>query len=189
MKRLSKKTDINKGEQVPSINLNLQTKAAQYLVQQGQAKEGGRGESSKNKYMLFLIFFYKSKRKTTIHCTWANLNQINCLKSIYWNKQANRNKRQPTRKARNPILGAHNDKNHCRLIKANDNQPLSEDRLENKVQDPNHRSGQRHISPQPKQANHFSMQAVNNPSKKTQGLLKKHKMWSTEELKQATQHS
>ena len=42
MKRLSKKTDINKGQEVPSINLNLQTKAAQYLVQQGQAKEGGR---------------------------------------------------------------------------------------------------------------------------------------------------
>ena len=43
MKRLSKKTDINKGQEVPSININLQTKATQYLVQQGQAKEGGRG--------------------------------------------------------------------------------------------------------------------------------------------------
>ena len=43
MKRLSKKTDLNKGQEVTSINLNLQTKAAQYLVQQGQAKEGGRG--------------------------------------------------------------------------------------------------------------------------------------------------
>ena len=48
-----------------SINLNLQTKAAQYLVQQGQTKEGGGGESSKNKYTFFLIFFYKCKRKTT----------------------------------------------------------------------------------------------------------------------------
>ena len=47
MKRLSKKTEINKGQEVPSINLNLQTKAAQYLVQQGQAKEGGGGGSSK----------------------------------------------------------------------------------------------------------------------------------------------
>ena len=66
MKRLSNKTDINKGQQVPSINLNLQTKVAQYLVQQGQAKEGGGGgASSKNKYMFFLIFFHKSKRKTT----------------------------------------------------------------------------------------------------------------------------
>ena len=43
MKRLRKKTDINKGQEVPSINLNLQTKADQYLVQQGQAKERGRG--------------------------------------------------------------------------------------------------------------------------------------------------
>ena len=47
MKRLSNKTDINKGQQVPSINLNLQIEVAQYLVQQGQAKEGGRGEGTK----------------------------------------------------------------------------------------------------------------------------------------------
>ena len=66
MKRLSKKIDINKGQEVPSINLNLQTKAAQYFVQQGQAKErGGGGWSSKNKYMFFLFFFYKYKIKTT----------------------------------------------------------------------------------------------------------------------------
>ena len=63
MKRLRKKTDINKGKEVPSINLNLQTKAAQYLVQQGQTKEGGGGPSSKNKYRFFLIFFCKCKRK------------------------------------------------------------------------------------------------------------------------------
>ena len=44
MKRLSNKTDINKGQEVPSINLNLQTEVAQYLVQQGQAKEGGGGK-------------------------------------------------------------------------------------------------------------------------------------------------
>ena len=59
MKRLSNKTDINKGQEVPRINLNLQTEAAEYLVQQGQAKEGGGGASSKNKYTFFLIFFYK----------------------------------------------------------------------------------------------------------------------------------
>ena len=48
MKRLSKNIDINQGQQVPSINLNLQTKAAQYLVQQGQAKErGGGGKQQK----------------------------------------------------------------------------------------------------------------------------------------------
>ena len=47
MKRLSNKTDINKGQEVPSINLNLQTEAAQYLVQQGQAKEGGGGKAAK----------------------------------------------------------------------------------------------------------------------------------------------
>ena len=50
MKKLSNTTDINKGQEVPSINLNLQTEVAQYLVQQGQAKEGGGGESSKNKF-------------------------------------------------------------------------------------------------------------------------------------------
>ena len=72
MKRLSKNTDINKGQQVRSINLNLQTKAAQYLVQQGQAKEGGGGESSKKKYTFFLILFYKWKRKTTYKAKYAN---------------------------------------------------------------------------------------------------------------------
>ena len=50
MKRLSNKTDINKGQEDPSINLNLQTDIAQYLVQQGQAKEGGGGGSNKNKF-------------------------------------------------------------------------------------------------------------------------------------------
>ena len=64
MKRLSNNTNMNKGQEVPSINLNLQTKAAQYLVQQGQAKEGGGGGRNKNKYMFFLFFFYKCKRKT-----------------------------------------------------------------------------------------------------------------------------
>ena len=46
MKRLSKKTDINKGQEVPSINLNLQTNDVRYLVQQGQAKGGGGGEQA-----------------------------------------------------------------------------------------------------------------------------------------------
>ena len=50
MKRPTNKTDINKGQEVPSVNLNLQTEVAQYLVQQGQAKEGGGGEGNKNKF-------------------------------------------------------------------------------------------------------------------------------------------
>ena len=54
MKRPSNKTDINKGQEVPSINLNLQIEASQYLVQQGQAKEGGRGgKQQKQVYVLF----------------------------------------------------------------------------------------------------------------------------------------
>ena len=53
MKRLSKNTNINKGQEVPSINLNLQTKAAQYLVQQGQTKEGGGGGTSSKNYSLY----------------------------------------------------------------------------------------------------------------------------------------
>ena len=72
MKRLIKKTNINKGQEVLSINLNLQTKAAQYLVQQGQTKEGGGGASSKNKYRFFLILFYKCKRKTTYKKKYAD---------------------------------------------------------------------------------------------------------------------
>ena len=54
MKRLIKNTDINKVQEVPSINLNLQTEVAQYLVQQGQAKEGSRGgKQQKQVYVLF----------------------------------------------------------------------------------------------------------------------------------------
>ena len=44
---MSIKTDINKGQEVPSIKSNLQTKAAQYLVEQGQTKERSRGKSKK----------------------------------------------------------------------------------------------------------------------------------------------
>ena len=48
------KTDINKGQEVPSINIDLQTKAAQYLVQQGQTKERGGGwGQQKQVYALF----------------------------------------------------------------------------------------------------------------------------------------
>ena len=50
MKRLSNKTDIKKVQEVPRINLNLQTEAVLYLVQQGQAKDGGGGEGNKNKF-------------------------------------------------------------------------------------------------------------------------------------------
>ena len=50
MKRLSNNTNMNKGQEVPSINLNLQTQVSQYLVQQGQAKEGGGGEGRKKKF-------------------------------------------------------------------------------------------------------------------------------------------
>ena len=45
MKRLSNKTDINKGQEVLRVNLNLQPKAAQHLVQQGQTKERSRGKA------------------------------------------------------------------------------------------------------------------------------------------------
>ena len=86
MKRLNKKTDINKGQEIPSINLNLQTKAAQYLVQQGQAKERGKGESNKNKF--FLIFFYKCKRKTTYKEKYAD-NKNKAKGTFLYNHQTN----------------------------------------------------------------------------------------------------
>ena len=56
MKRLSNNTNINKGLEAPCINLNVQIEAAQYLVQQGQAKEGGGGESSKKQVYVLFIF-------------------------------------------------------------------------------------------------------------------------------------
>ena len=63
MKRLSNKTDINKGQEVPSINLNLQTEATQYLVQRGQAKEGGGGEAVKTSICSFYFSFINAKEK------------------------------------------------------------------------------------------------------------------------------
>ena len=64
MKRLSNKTDIKKGQEVPSINLNLQTKVAQYLVQQGQAKEGGwGGGATKTSIRSFYFSFINAKEK------------------------------------------------------------------------------------------------------------------------------
>ena len=52
MKRPRNKTNINKGQEVPSINLNLQIEFSQYLVQQGQTKEGGGG-GKQQKQVLF----------------------------------------------------------------------------------------------------------------------------------------
>ena len=91
MKRLSNKTNINKGQEVPSINLNLQTEVSQYLVQQGQAKEGGGGRSSKNKYMFFLFFFYKCKIKTTYKQKYAD-NKNQAKGTLLYNHQTNSRK-------------------------------------------------------------------------------------------------
>ena len=88
MKRPRNKTDINKGQKVPRINLNLQTKVFQYLVQKGQAKEGGGGESSKNKYMFFLFIFYKCKRKTTYKQKYAD-NKNQAKGTLRYNHQTN----------------------------------------------------------------------------------------------------
>ena len=63
MKILSMNTDISKGQEVPSINLNLQTKVAQYLIQQGQTKEGGRGKAVKTSIRSFQFSFIKEKEK------------------------------------------------------------------------------------------------------------------------------
>ena len=47
MKRLSKNTNINKGQEVPRVNLNLQTKAAQYLVHKVKPKKEVGGKAAK----------------------------------------------------------------------------------------------------------------------------------------------
>ena len=64
-------------------------------------------------------------------------------------------------------MGAHNDKNHCGLTKASDNQPLSKDRLEKTepktlITDLDRDT----LTYNPNRPNYFSMQAGNNPSKK-----------------------
>ena len=63
MKRPRNKNDINKGQEVPRINLNLQAEAAQYLVQQGQAKEGVGGKAVKTSICSFYFSFINAKEK------------------------------------------------------------------------------------------------------------------------------
>ena len=88
MKRIRNNIDISKGQEVPRINQDLQIEAAQYLVQQGQAKERGRGESSKNKYTFFLILFYKCKRKTTYKAKYVD-NKNKAKGTLLYNHQTN----------------------------------------------------------------------------------------------------
>ena len=68
-------------------------------------------------------------------------------------------------------------KNHCKLTKASDNQPLSEDRLE-KIEPKTLITDldKDTLTHNPNRPKYFSMKTVNNPSKKTQGLSKKHKV-------------
>ena len=56
---LSNQTETKEGQEVPRINLNLQTQAAQHLVQQGQAKEGGGGEETKQVQRLERVIQYR----------------------------------------------------------------------------------------------------------------------------------
>ena len=64
-------------------------------------------------------------------------------------------------------MGANNEKNNCRLTKASDNQPLSEDRMEKTkpktlITDLDKDT----LTHNPNRPKYFSMQTVNNPSKK-----------------------
>ena len=88
MKRLSNKTNINKGQEVPSINLNLQTEAAQYLVQQGQAKEGGGGEARKTSIHSFYFSFINAKIKNTYKQKYAD-NKNQAKGTMLYNHQKN----------------------------------------------------------------------------------------------------
>ena len=64
-------------------------------------------------------------------------------------------------------MGADNDKNHCRLRKESDHQPLSKDRLEKTEPKTLITNLDRDtLTYNPNRPNYFSMQAGNNPSKK-----------------------
>ena len=74
-------------------------------------------------------------------------------------------------------MGANNDKNHCRLTKASDNQPLSEDRLEKT--DPNTLItdlDQDTLTHNPNRPKNFRMQTVNKSSTKDSRDFKKHEV-------------
>ena len=86
MKRLSNKTYINKSQEVPRINLNLQTKAAQYLGQQGQTKEKGRGKAVKTS-IDFKFSFINAKKHTYKQKYADNKNQAKG--NLLYNHQTN----------------------------------------------------------------------------------------------------
>jgi len=70
MKRLSIKTDINKGQEVPSINLTYKQRLLSTLSNKVKPKKevGGKARNKSS----FLIFFYKCKRKTTYKAKHAD---------------------------------------------------------------------------------------------------------------------
>ena len=116
---------------------------------------------------LFTFKILKLYHALKMHYTWVNLDLIHYIKTTNWSKNRltePRNNQQ--RKARNPSLGAHNDKNHCKLIKASDNQPLSKDRLEKQIPRPWSLIWTETLYPIiPNRPSYFSMQTENKPSK------------------------
>ena len=71
-------------------------------------------------------------------------------------------------------MGANNDKNHCRITKASDNQRLSKDRMEKTepktlIIDLDKDT----LTHNPNRPKYFSMQIVNNPSKRDSRAFEK----------------
>ena len=77
-------------------------------------------------------------------------------------------------KTRNPSLGAHNDKNHCRLIKASD-KPINIERQTGKTKPKTLITDlDRDTSTyNPNRPSYFSMQTENNPSKRNSRAFEK----------------
>ena len=87
-------------------------------------------------------------------------------------------------------MGAHNDKNHCKLIKASDNQPLSKDRLEKTMPKTLITDLDRDTSSyNPNRPSYFSMQTKNNPSKRNPRAFKKAQNVVTKVFRLAAQYS
>ena len=86
-------------------------------------------------------------------------------------------------------MGAHNDKDHRKLIKVSDNQPLSKDRLEKTMPKTLITDPERDTSPyNPNRPSYFNMQTKDNTNKRNPRDFEKAQSVVTKVFRQAAQY-
>ena len=133
-----------------------------------------------------LLKMVKLYHAPKMHYTWVNLNLINCIKPTNWSKRGYKNQESTNKGRLGTLAWVHTmTKITVNSIKASDNQPLSKDRLEKQCPRPWSLIWTETLHPIiPNRPSYFNMQTENKPSKWTQELLKKHKVWSPKVFRQ-----